>query len=135
MGSERSDFYLMVESTAKGFGMALQPDLHPDRGSYYRSDHFSMSRVGVPAFSIKAGDKYKGKTVEWGREKSEEYNTKHYHQPSDEFQPDGDYTANAKLAQFLIALGWKAADQPKLVEWLPGDEFEAARKASQGQSK
>ncbi len=135
LGSERSDIYPAVEATAKGFGMTLQPDLHPDRGSYYRSDHFSLSRVGVPAFSLKAGDKFKGQTAEWGKQKSEEYNTKDYHQPSDEFNPKGDYTTNAKLAQFLIALGWKAADQPKLVEWLPGDEFEAARKASQGGAK
>ncbi|HUS20105.1 MAG TPA: M28 family peptidase [Terriglobales bacterium] len=130
LGSERNDFYPTVQATAKAFGMALQPDQHPDRGSFYRSDHFSMSRVGVPAFSLKEGDKFVGHPTEWGRQKAEEYNTKHYHQPSDEFDPQGDYTANAKLAQLLIVLGWKAADQPKLVEWLPGDEFEAARKAS-----
>ncbi len=135
LGSERSDFYPVVEATAKGFGMTLQPDLHPDRGSYYRSDHFSMSRVGVPAFSLKLGDKFKGHPAEWGKQKSEEYNTKDYHQPTDEFEAKGDYTANAKLAQFLIALGWKAAEQPKLVEWLAGDEFEAARKASQSGTK
>lgn len=131
LGSERSDFYPALETMAKGFGMKVQGDQHPDRGSYYRSDHFSMSRVGVPAFSVKLGDKFKGRSMEWGRQQAEEYNSKHYHQPSDEFNPNGDYTANAKLAQFLIALGWKAADQAKMVEWLPGDEFEAARKASQ----
>ena len=132
LGSERSDFYPVVQATTKGFGMELQPDLRPERGSYYRSDHFSMSRVGIPAFSVKEGDKFKGHPVEWGHQKAEEYNTKDYHQPSDQFDPNGDYTANAKLAQFLIALGWKAADQPQMVRWLPGDEFEAARKASQG---
>jgi Zn-dependent M28 family amino/carboxypeptidase len=131
LGSERSNFYPVLAATAKGFGMTVQPDQHPDRGSYYRSDHFSMSRVGIPAFSVKLGDKFKGKTLAWGQQQAEEYNTKHYHQPSDEFNPNGDYTANQKLAQFLIALGWKAADQTKPVEWLPGDEFEAARKASQ----
>ncbi|HUQ50050.1 MAG TPA: M28 family peptidase [Terriglobales bacterium] len=130
MGSERSDFYSTVEATAKSFGMAIKPDLRPERGSYYRSDHFSMARVGVPAFSIKEGDKFVGHPAEWGQQKAEEYNSKDYHQPSDEYKADMDFRANVKIAQFGIALGWKAANQEKLIGWVPGDEFEAARKAS-----
>jgi Zn-dependent M28 family amino/carboxypeptidase len=131
MGAERADFYPSVQATAKSFGMAIQPDLHPERGSYYRSDHFSFARVGVPSISFKEGNKFVGKPASFGEEKSAEYNAKRYHQPSDEFNPAMDFSSNVKLAKFGIALGWQVANQPKLVNWLPGDEFEPARKASQ----
>ena len=60
--------------------------------------------------------------------------THHYHQPSDEYHADWDFRGNAKLARFGFVLGWLASEQPKPVEWLPGDEFEAARKASESAS-
>ncbi|MEO6119406.1 MAG: M28 family peptidase [Terriglobales bacterium] len=131
MGAERADFYSTVQATAQSFGLAIQPDLHPERGSYYRSDHFSFARVGVPSISFKEGNKFVGKPAAYGEQQSAEYNTKRYHQPSDEYTDAMDFSSNVKLAKFGIALGWKAAEQPKLVEWLAGDEFEAARKASQ----
>ncbi|MEO5937175.1 MAG: peptidase M28, partial [Terriglobales bacterium] len=76
------------------------------------------------------GNKFVGKPAAFGEQQSAEYNTKRYHQPSDEYTDAMDFSSNVKLAKFGIALGWKAAEQPKLVEWLAGDEFEAARKAS-----
>jgi Zn-dependent M28 family amino/carboxypeptidase len=69
VGSERTSFYRTVQQTARQFGLTIVPDAHPDAGHYYRSDHFSMARVGVPAFSIDAGLKYKGHPREWGESK------------------------------------------------------------------
>jgi Zn-dependent M28 family amino/carboxypeptidase len=127
-GSERTDFYPVAEATAKDFRLAIQPDSRPEAGHYYRSDHFSLARVGIPAFSINAGMKYKDHPAEWGMQQAEEYTAKHYHQPSDEYRPEMDFRSDAVMARFGLALGWKAAMLPQLIQWEPGDEFEAARK-------
>jgi Zn-dependent M28 family amino/carboxypeptidase len=129
-GAERVDFWPTVERVAKAFDLALLPDSTPSAGHYYRSDHFSLARVGIPAFSIDQGDLFEGHTQEWGRQQAEDYVAHHYHQPSDEYQPGWGFHGNAKLARFGFVLGWLASAQPKSVEWLPGDEFEAARKTS-----
>jgi Zn-dependent M28 family amino/carboxypeptidase len=129
-GAERIDFWPTVQRVAKEFDLALLPDPTPGAGHYYRSDHFSLARVGIPAFSVDQGDLFEGHDEAWGRAQDEDYTAHHYHQPSDEYHADWDFRGNAKLARFGFVLGWLARDQPKSVEWLAGDEFEAARKAS-----
>jgi Zn-dependent M28 family amino/carboxypeptidase len=126
-GAERTSFYRIVESTAKDFRLTIRPDAHPEAGHFYRSDHFSLARVGIPSFSINEGLKYKGHDEAWGLQQDQEYNEKHYHQPSDEYRPDMDFTGDATMARFGFILGWQAASLPKVVSWEKGDEFEAAR--------
>jgi Zn-dependent M28 family amino/carboxypeptidase len=127
-GAERTTFYAAVESTAREFKLTIRPDARPEAGHYYRSDHFSLARVGIPAFSVNEGVKYKGHDEAWGLEQDQEYNEKHYHQPSDEYHPEMDFTGDATMARFGFVLGWQAASQEKLIGWEKGDEFEAARK-------
>ena len=131
VGAERTNFYPVVQTTAKEFGLTIVPDSNPSAGYYYRSDHFSMARVGVPAFSVDVGRKFKGRDRAWGDAEADEYTEKRYHQPSDEYRPAMDFSTDAVMARFGIALGWRAADLPRLIGWQPGDEFEAARKQSQ----
>jgi Zn-dependent M28 family amino/carboxypeptidase len=126
-GAERTDFYRVVEATAKDFRLTIRPDAHPEAGHYYRSDHFSLARVGIPSFSVNEGVKYKGHDEAWGLAQDEEYNEKHYHQPSDEYHPDMDFTGDGTMARFGFVLGWQAASLPRLVGWEKGDEFEPAR--------
>jgi Zn-dependent M28 family amino/carboxypeptidase len=126
-GSERTTFYPAIEAMAKTFRLKIRPDSRPEAGHYYRSDHFSLARVGIPAFSVNEGTKYKGHDAAWGLQQAEEYTSKHYHQPSDEYHPSMDFTGDAAMARFGFVLGWQAAAQSKLVEWQKGDEFEAAR--------
>ena len=130
-GAERIDFWPTVQTVAKAFDIQLLPDPTPMAGHYYRSDHFSLARVGVPAFSVDQGELFEGHDEAWGHAQSEDYVAHHYHQPSDEYHADWDFRGNAKLARFGFVLGWLAAEQAKPVEWLPGDEFEARRKASE----
>jgi len=130
-GAERIDFWPTVETVAKAFDLALLPDPMPSAGHYYRSDHFSLARVGIPAFSVDQGELFDGHDEAWGRAQFEDYVAHHYHQPSDEYRADWDFRGNAKLARFGFVLGWLASEQTRPVQWLPGDEFEAARKASQ----
>jgi Zn-dependent M28 family amino/carboxypeptidase len=130
-GAERIDFWPTVESVAKAFDLKLLPDPTPGAGHYYRSDHFSLARVGIPAFSVDQGELFEGHDEAWGKAQAEDYVAHHYHQPSDEYQPRWDFRGNARLAQFGFVLGWLASEQPQPIEWKPGDEFEAARKKSQ----
>jgi Zn-dependent M28 family amino/carboxypeptidase len=130
-GAERTTFFPIVEKTAKVFGFEIEPDAEPGAGHYYRSDHFSMARAGVPAFSINTALKFAGHTPEWGKAQRDEYTAKRYHQPTDEYTADMDFASNALLAQFGFALGWQASAAPAGVEWLPGDEFEARRLSSE----
>jgi Zn-dependent M28 family amino/carboxypeptidase len=130
-GAERTTFYPVVEAMAKEFRLAIRPDARPEAGHFYRSDHFSLARVGIPSFSINEGMKFKGHDEAWGLAQDREYVEKHYHQPSDEYHADMDFVADAAMARFGFALGWQAASLPKPVGWQTGDEFEAARKKSQ----
>ncbi len=132
-GAERMDFWPTVERVAKDFDLKLLPDPEPMAGHYYRSDHFSLARVGIPAFSIDEGELFEGHDEAWGHAQFENYVAHDYHQPSDEFRPAWDFRGNAKLARFGLVLGWLASEQKTPVEWLSGDEFEAARKASEKQ--
>ncbi len=81
-GAERTSFYPIVEKTAKAFGFEIQADAEPGAGHYYRSDHFSLARAGVPAFSINTGVKFAGHPPEWGRAQAEDYTAKRYHNPA-----------------------------------------------------
>lgn len=126
-GAERTTFYRTVEATAKDFRLSIRADAHPEAGYFYRSDHFSLARVGIPGFSVNEGVKYKGHDEAWGLQQDQEYNEKHYHQPSDEYHPEMDFTGDAAMARFGFVLGWQAASLPKVVGWEKGDEFEAPR--------
>src|SRR5579863_1205419 len=130
-GAERTTFYPWVEAMAKEFRLAIRPDSRPEAGHFYRSDHFSLARVGIPAFSINEGMKFKGHDEAWGLQQAREYNEKHYHQPSDEYHPESDFVADGAMARFGFALGWEAASFNQLIGWQKGDEFEAARAKSQ----
>ena len=127
-GAERTTFYPEVEKIAKEFSLAIKPDAHPEAGHYYRSDHFSLGRVGIPAFSISEGPKFKGHDLAWGEAQSKDYVANHYHKPADAFVETWDFTGDAKLASFGYALGQAAASSSNEIKWLPGDEFEPAQK-------
>jgi Zn-dependent M28 family amino/carboxypeptidase len=128
-GSERTSFYPVVEKTAAALGLKIQPDRAPMAGIYYRSDHFSFARVGVPSFSIDEGTLFAGHTAEWGNRQKQDYDDHRYHRPADVYEPNMDFRADARLAQFGFLLGWQALSSAP-VTWNPGDEFEAARKQS-----
>jgi Zn-dependent M28 family amino/carboxypeptidase len=130
-GAERTNFYPTVQATAGEFRFNIRPDARPEAGHYYRSDHFSLARVGIPSFSINEGMKFKGHDEAWGLAQDADYTKSYYHKPTDEYRPGMDYTSDAAMARFGFALGWEAANQSAEVKWKKGDEFEKARLASQ----
>ncbi len=127
LGYERTTLEGVVAELAKKFDVSLSPDAHPEQGYYYRSDHFSFAKHGVPAFSLKTGADYIDRPAGWGEQKIDDYRANHYHQPSDEFQEDWNFSGIAKLARFGFELGRLVAEQQELPGWKPGDEFAAAR--------
>ncbi len=130
-GAERTTTYPLVEKLAKQEDLVLQGDSFPMAGHYYRSDHFSLARVGVPAFSIGEGTLFAGHDEAWGKQQEEKYTAERYHTPADKYEDSMDFRGNARMARFGFELGWLTMLQPKGVAWLPGDEFEAARKQSE----
>ena len=129
-GAQRTTFFPAVEATAKRFNLAIVPDPMPSAGTYYRSDHFSLSRVGIPAFSIDTGNLYEGHDAAWGKKQMEDFTAHDYHNFSDNYHPDWNFAGNAKLVRFGMDLGWQAFTAPDPISWKPKDEFEAARKAA-----
>ena len=126
-GAERTTFYPTVQSTAKAFHYEIQPNPEPGAGHYYRSDHFSFARAGVPGFSVNPGSLYVGKPPAWGKALQETYTANNYHRPTDNYSADWDFTSNAAMAKFGFALAWQASAASETVQWLHGDEFEAVR--------
>jgi Zn-dependent M28 family amino/carboxypeptidase len=128
VGAERTSFYSTVEEVARQLNLTIRPDSRPEAGHYYRSDHFSLGRVGIPAFSINEGMKYQGHDLAWGQAEAKDYVENRYHQPTDEYKPAMDFRGDALMAEFGYALAQKAATAPDIPMWLPGDEFEPAQK-------
>ncbi|HLH02975.1 MAG TPA: M28 family peptidase [Bryobacteraceae bacterium] len=132
-GAERTTLWPLVERDAKAMHLAIAPDPTPEQGHYYRSDHFSLARVGVPAFSVSQGPHYIGKPADFGKTIFEKYNAEHYHQPSDEYRPDWDFSGMEQMAAFGMRIGIDVANAGQLPTWHAGDEFLRAREQSQKQ--
>jgi len=129
-GAERTTLWPLVERDARRLSLKIAPDAEPGQGHYYRSDHFSLARVGIPAFSISQGADYIGKPAGYGERVLKEFNEKHYHQPSDEYREDWDFSGMEQIAEFGLTLGLDIANQPSLPTWNSGDEFLKAREAT-----
>jgi Zn-dependent M28 family amino/carboxypeptidase len=129
VGYGASDLDDYARDAAGEQGRILRPDPEPEKGFYYRSDHFNFAKQGVPALDPDSGVEYVGKAPEWGRKKREEYTAKDYHAPSDEVKPDWDLSGAVQDAQLLLAVGYRVANADRLPEWKPGNEFKAKRDA------
>ena len=131
-GYERTTLEPLIEQLAAEFDLVLRPEAHPEQGYYYRSDHFSLAKAGVPAFSVNPGIDYVGRPEGWGDEAEKRYVAEDYHQPSDEFDPAWDFSGLGQIAAFGLELGRRVAAEPDLPTWKPGDEFLPAREKSWG---
>jgi Zn-dependent M28 family amino/carboxypeptidase len=129
-GADRTTAWAAVQEAAHRMELTIKPEAHPEQGEYYRSDHFSLAHAGVPSFSISLGTDYYGKPAGYGQKAFEEYNDKHYHQPSDEYRDDWDFAGMEEAARFGFLIGTTVANQDKLPTWKAGDEFLPAREKS-----
>jgi Zn-dependent M28 family amino/carboxypeptidase len=130
-GAQRTSFFPTMQAVATKFGYSIPAPRVDTGGGYYRSDHFSFAHIGVPAFSLGQGGnlKYVGPDEAKVKALAAGYGKNDYHNVSDNYHDEWDFTGNATLCKVGIELGWRSMFEP-VITWNPGDEFEAARKAS-----
>lgn len=127
-GSERTELGAMAATVAKSMGLVIAPSKPDLGGGYFRSDHFSFAKAGVPAFSVGAGSSWV-KDVDANNAKAKTYRAK-YHQVGDEYDPSWDLSGMVQQAQFTLNLGRAVADAPKMPAWKAGDPFGKARETA-----
>jgi Zn-dependent M28 family amino/carboxypeptidase len=128
LGDTKSSLGPSLAAFIRPRGMVLSPDPHPERGYFYRSDHFSFAKVGVPAVSIGAGNDYVGRPKGWGEAQGEDYTAHRYHQPSDEYRADFDLSGAVQLSEIVLGFGRWIANAPTVPTWNTDAEFRAVRK-------
>ncbi|MGC6488872.1 MAG: M28 family peptidase [Planctomycetota bacterium] len=111
---------------AEARGREIKPDSHPDRGYFYRSDHFNFARIGVPAAYFKAGSAFLDRPADRKRMKAS-YTTVHYHQPTDELAQWWNFKGAVSDMRVLFRLLERTANDDGVPTWTPGDEFEKLR--------
>ena len=134
-GSAQSDLLSLVIKDSKDGGLYFSEDTHPESGSFFRSDHFSFAKRGVPALSFESGDDLVagGKTA--GQASRKEYIAHHYHQPADEWQADWSFEGMAHDLGILYKIGTDLADSKQWPNWAKDSEFRAARDATAADRK
>jgi Zn-dependent M28 family amino/carboxypeptidase len=129
LGDNKSSLGPAFAQMIRGRGWRVEPDDHPERGYFYRSDHFSFAKAGVPSVSIAAGNNFEGKPADWGEQQSEDYTAHRYHQPADEYRPDFDLSGAVQLSTLVLEFATQIANAPDLPRWNPDAEFAALRPA------
>lgn len=128
LGADRSSIAEQINEAAKERNMTVESDMRPEQGFFFRSDHFPFAKVGVPAVSLQHGDNFltplKGEAAEFNRD----YNSKYYHQASDEYHDWWDISAMIQEAELALAIAVKLANVDKMPRYKESDEFSAADK-------
>jgi len=127
VGLGNSDLDDYARDAAAEQGRVLTPDPSPEKGGYFRSDHFPFARQGVPAINAGGGDDFVGRPKGWGQQVANEYTTKHYHKPSDEIRPDWDLSGALQDLQIYFAMGFRIAQADTYPAWKAGSPFKAKR--------
>ncbi|HUO51508.1 MAG TPA: M28 family peptidase [Gemmatimonadaceae bacterium] len=135
LGADKSTLGQMLAHLAQTKGLRLSPDPHPEAGHFYRSDHFSFAKVGVPSISIGGGTDYVGRPKGWGEQQQADYTAHRYHQPSDEYRADFDLSGAVQISQLVLTFGRALGDSPVVPVWNATAEFKAARDATGGPGK
>jgi Zn-dependent M28 family amino/carboxypeptidase len=129
VGYGASDLDDYARDAAGEQGRVVHADAEPEKGFYYRSDHFNFAKQGVPALDPDSGIDYLGKPAGYGQQVRDEWTSERYHQPSDVVLPDWDLTGTREDLTVFFAVGYRVAQADKIPEWKPGNEFKAKRDA------
>lgn len=129
-GADRTTAWPVVQAAVAKNRLEIEVDQRAHLGIFYRSDHFSLAQAGVPAFSVAAGMKIKGKPKEFAPKALQEFNDQVYHSPQDELKPEWDFSGFVVLARFTLDVARAVANADRLPTWNPGDEFRPAREKS-----
>ena len=130
MGLGQSDLDDLAREVATGQGRIIRPDAEPEKGFYYRSDHFELAKVGIPSFYADVGISFEGKPEGWGEEQRAIYTAEDYHKPSDEIKDWYEYSGMIQDLEFFFEMGQRLAGGDGWPEWSETSEFRARREAS-----
>jgi Zn-dependent M28 family amino/carboxypeptidase len=119
----------VLVACASAQGRVVRPDPSPEKGLYYRSDHFEFAKAGVPGLYADGGEEIEGRPEGWGHERIREFTARDYHQVSDEIELDWDLSGAAQDMELLHAVGLRVATDERWPEWKTGSEFKARRDA------
>ncbi len=122
--SELDDY---VRAVAEEQDRVVLPNPSPEKGSFFRSDHFPFAKQGVPALYAGSGFDHREKGEVWGRQQREEYGRLHYHKPSDEFDPAWDMRGALEDLQMYFKIGFRLAESSDFPQWKEDSEFKARR--------
>jgi Zn-dependent M28 family amino/carboxypeptidase len=127
LGADRSTLGNVIAEVAKENSLTVSPDAHPEQGSFYRSDHFPFAKAGIPAVNFEPGSKFFGHSEKWTEEQILDYRQNRYHQPSDEYSPNWNFSGMVQQARLAFWIGLRLANAKDAPQWNKGDEFERAR--------
>jgi Zn-dependent M28 family amino/carboxypeptidase len=130
VGRGRSELEAYLERAADEAGRVLRPEAHPERGYFFRSDHYSLASKGVPALYTKPGREHLTHGESYGRARMQQYLDERYHSPSDEKTEDWDLSGLAADARLLFQVGRALSETETFPEWYPDSEFHAIREES-----
>lgn len=130
VGSGNSSLEDVLAEAAARQDRIVVPDPEPEKGFFYRSDHFEFAKMGVPALYIDAGIDFIGRPAGYGEQKRREYTENDYHAPSDEIKDDWDLTGLVEDLRLLFDVGYQVAQADSWPEWYPGTEFRGVREES-----
>lgn len=128
-GEERNGLGVFARARAAEMGLTITPDQEPEKGFFFRSDHFPFARAGVPALYPGHGRLYRGKPQEWGKQLDDEYTAQRYHAPSDEFSEEWVFEGAVQQGLLTLRIIWDIAQDATWPNWNEGEEFKAARDA------
>ncbi len=126
IGYGRSDIDDILQQEAELLGRTVKPDPRPEQGLYYRSDHFSFARQGIPSLFPNPGSDFVGKPDDYN-EQVDEYRSKIYHTVHDRIHDWWDLSGAVEDTKLMYRLGLRIANDDDMRQWVPGDEFEQAR--------
>lgn len=128
-GYGQSDLEDLVRNAAEKQDRYVLPDPNPQSGMYYRSDHFSFARVGVPALFARGNNDHREKGVDYMSAKEKDWLANNYHKPFDEYEDWWNLDGVAEDAKLLFRVGWEIANQDTFPKWKNGSEFKAVRES------
>jgi Zn-dependent M28 family amino/carboxypeptidase len=129
VGYGASDLDDYARDAAGEQGRIVHGDAEPEKGFYYRSDHFNFAKEGVPALDPDGGVDYIGKPADFGQKTRDEWTEQRYHKPADVVMPSWDLTGTREDLRVYFAVGYRVAQATRIPEWKPGNEFKAKRDA------
>jgi Zn-dependent M28 family amino/carboxypeptidase len=129
-GAGKSQLEDMVRALVEAQGRTVVPEPNPERGFYYRSDHFSFARLGVPMFYGEGGETLVNGGREAGARAAQDYTDNRYHKPQDEYDPNWNWDGALQDLTIYYQLGRQLAEGTMWPEWYPGTEFRAIRERS-----